>query len=82
MDENMKKVNDEHLKQIAGGANSSTPAPKFKFKEHVRSISRPELGLGMIMQLGLSNGINVYAVNFRDDDITLTLPEDDLIHAE
>ena len=82
MDENMKIINDENLEQVAGGANSSTPAPKFKFKAHVRSISRPELGLGMIVHLSLSDGINVYAVNFKDSDITLTLPEDDLILAE
>ena len=82
MDENMKKINDEHLNQIAGGANSSTPAPKFKFKDHVRSISRPDLGLGMIGHTGLSNGINVYEVYFKDEDFTLTLPEDDLMLAE
>ena len=82
MEENMNKINEENLKEVAGGAIASTPAPKFKFKERVRSISRPELGLGMIVQLGLSDGINVYAVNFKDDDITLTLPEDDLMHAE
>ena len=39
MEENMKKVNDENLKQIAGGANASTPDPKFKFKAIVRSGS-------------------------------------------
>ena len=80
MDENLEKISDDNLKQIAGGANSSTPAPKFRFKERVRSISRPDLGVGGIVHLGLSNGINVYAVNFGD--VTLTLPEDDLVPAE
>ena len=82
MEENMKKVNDENLKQIAGGANASTPDPKFKFKAIVRSISRPDLGLGMIVHLGQIDGTIVYAVNFKDDNTTLTLPEDDLVLAE
>ena len=81
MDEKLTKVNDEHLKQIAGGANSSTPAPKFKFKDRVRSISRPDLGIGMIVHLGrLSDGTTVYAIRFENDE-GLTLPEDDLVLA-
>ena len=76
MDENLR-ISDGNLNQIAGGANSSTFVSKFKFKDHVRSISRPDLGEGVIVHMGRrSDGTVVYAVNFGSEG--LTLPEDDL----
>ena len=81
MDENLKKISEEHLEQVAGGANSSTVAPKYKFKSYVKSISHPDLGTGLIVHLGrLSDGTTVYAVRFNDE--VLTLPEDDLVPAD
>ncbi len=80
MGENLEKISDEQLKEIAGGANSSTFVSKFKVKDHVRSLSRPDLGVGMIVHMGRrGDGTVIYAVNFGDEG--LTLPEDDLVLA-
>ena len=60
-----KKISDGDLKQIDGGANSSTFNSKFKLKDHVRSISHPDLGVGLIVHMDRrSDGTIVYAVNF------------------
>ena len=80
MDEKRNKINDEHLQQVAGGANSSTLAPKYKFKAHVRSLSHSELGIGVIVHLGSIDGTIVYAVRFNDE--VLNLPEADLVPAD
>ena len=77
MDENLKKIKDGDMNQIAGGADSSTF--KFNFKDHVRSISRPDLGEGVIVHMGVIDGAVVCAVNFGNE--VLTLPQDDLVLA-
>ena len=77
MDKNLKKIDDENMSQIAGGTDSSTF--KFKFKDHVRSISNPSLGEGVIVHMGVIEGAVVCAVNFGNE--VLTLPQDDLMLA-
>ena len=80
MDDSLKNTTDEDLRQIAGGANASAFVSKFKVRDHVRSLSHPELGEGMIRHMGrLSDGTIEYSVDFGDE--SLRLPEDDLIPA-
>lgn len=68
------------MKQVSGGANASGFDSKFKVRDHVRSLSHPELGEGMIRQMGkLSDGTIEYSVDFGNE--SLRLPEDDLIPA-
>lgn len=80
MDEKLSKVNDESMKEVTGGAYRPNETRKFNVGDRVKCLSRPELGVGVVIDLGSLSGSNACAVAF--DKTGEVLPENDLALAD
>ena len=81
MDEKISKVNDESMKEVAGGIYIPPKEPrKSKVGDRVRSLSRPDWGVGVVVDLhNLTHG---YACSVAFDKKGDMLYEKDLILAD